>query len=939
MKIRTKLYLIALLPVALFLFAWAFQTVVARSIEGANKRAHLADELHEDFADLYILTLEHYVYFEQRAHDQWEQKYAHLGRLLSEAAGVFSDPQERAVVAEMEKGYRTMGTLFAQYGPHGAVQIPAGRREYFAHLTTRLRQELQLATPKTLLLQERNYQLAVRYDRRRDLVEFLFLLVLAVGTPVFIIKVYRALIAPIQTLHEGIRIISAGDLNHRIDISARDEIGELAAAFDEMAARRREAEEELRRVNAELERRVEERTEELSLLNRELEAEIEERNQAEEERRETESRYQLLFENASDGIMIFDLDGHILALNRIFCERLGYREEELLGKTPAVIDPPEDIDKVPQRFALIREQGHAVFEVTHVRKDGTRIMAEVNVRIVEYGGLPAIMSIVRDITERKRAEQDLLRMKEAAEAASKAKSEFLANMSHEIRTPLNAIIGLGYLVLETELTPKQRDYLEKIESSARSLLGILNDILDFSKIEAGKLALESVPFRLGDILDGLAPLVDIWAEGKDLRFSVSLAAGVPETFTGDPLRLTQVLTNLISNAVKFTERGEVALTIARAADSGTAAGERLVFAVRDTGIGMSEKQRQQLFQPFTQADSSTTRRYGGTGLGLSICKRLADLMGGDISVVTAPGAGSTFTFTATFGAGPAQLPTEATARPTSLAGLRGKRVLVVEDQAVNQLLMQEVLGKGGMEVTIAATGPEAVTAIAEGRSFDVVLMDIQMPEMDGYEATRRIRALPGAERLPIIAMTAHVMAEERERCLAAGMNAHLGKPVQVNSLYATLLKFVAPRASEEEAPPCPPAAAPHSPSLPDLPGIDVVEALDNLDGDASLLLKLLQTFATDKRESLVEIHRALAEKEWRTGERLAHGIKGIAGYIAAGPLFRVAARLEKAFEEGAGPDVRALLPEFGARLDEVLAAAELLARACPELGSLPPATD
>ena len=937
MKIRTKLFLISLLPVVFFVTAWGVTAYGERAIERANHKALLADELHEEFADLFVLTLEHYIYYEQRAHDRWEEKYARIGTLLDQASREFTDTAERQLMTDLEHHFQTIGTLFRNYGPHGAAARPPGWRDYFELLTTRLRQELQLAAPKTLKLQEQNHQLALRYDKQRDLAELLFLLVLAVGIPLFVTKVYRALVVPIQTLHEGMRIISGGNLDHRIAITGRDEIGELAGAFNEMASCRKEAEAELHYINEDLERRVEERTEDLSLLNCELEAEIDERNRAEQERRDTESRYQVLFEHAGDGIMIFDLDGHILALNHAFCERLGYREEELLGKTPAVIDPPEDRAKVPERFALIRDQGSAVFEVTHVRKDGGRIPVEINARLIEYDGLPAIMSIIRDITERKRAEQELLLMKEAAEAASRAKSEFLANMSHEIRTPLNVIIGLGYLALESELSPKQHDYLEKIESSARSLLAILNDILDFSKIEAGRLELESVPFRVEEVLDGLTPFVDIWRESHDIRFSCTVADDVPGVLVGDPLRLTQVLTNLVNNAIKFTESGEVTVSVETIAEGSPPGSVRLEFSVVDTGIGMGEEQLGQLFHPFTQGDSSTTRRYGGTGLGLSICRRLVELMGGEIRVESVPGEGSRFTFSAGFTAGTAEQMMErmTEATPTSLEGLRGKRILVAEDQAVNQLLMREVLTRAGAVVTLAATGSEAVAAVASGDRFDAVLMDIQMPEMDGREATRRIRALPGMDKLPIIAMTAHVLAEEQELCVAAGMNAHLGKPVQVNRLYATLLKFFEPVAEGErhEGQPTCPLPRPLAEALPDLPGIDLVAALDNLDGDLILLARLLQTFVTDKRDCCASLRTALAAGDWQVGERLAHGIKGVASYLAANGLHRAAERLEQGFENTSEAAVVAALPEFESCLAEVFEAASIFALQYPEIAS------
>jgi signal transduction histidine kinase/ActR/RegA family two-component response regulator len=377
-----------------------------------------------------------------------------------------------------------------------------------------------------------------------------------------------------------------------------------------------------------------------------------------------------------------------------------------------------------------------------------------------------------------------------AEAATQAKSDFLANMSHEIRTPMNAILGMADLVLRTELSPRQRDYLGKLKGSARSLLSIINDILDFSKIEAGKLAMEETDFALSDVFERVASIVAPKAQEKGLEFRVDAAEDIPAKLIGDPLRLEQILINLCGNAVKFTESGEVALRVAREAGTG---GKRvkLRFSVKDTGIGLNAEQIDRLFQPFSQADPSITRTHGGTGLGLVISKNLIDLMRGDIGVVSEPGKGSEFYFTVPFGIGRAAAPAETPPPNDSaqdVARIKGMRILLVEDNEINQELAKELLGAiAGADLAVAGNGQEALDRL-RGESFDLVLMDIQMPKMGGYEATRHIRREISAD-LPVIAMTAHAMASDREKCLEAGMNDYVSKPFFPEELFAVVAKW------------------------------------------------------------------------------------------------------------------------------------------------------
>ena len=551
---------------------------------------------------------------------------------------------------------------------------------------------------------------------------------------------------------------------------------------------------------------------ELRVHQIQLEMQNEALRRTQEELADSQQRYFDLYDMAPAGYVTLNESGGILEANLTLAAMLGVTRGALAGLPLSRFVLSDDQDSYYLFRKHLLETGlPQTCDLRMVRKDGTAFWALLEATTArEESAEPLCRVVLSDITQRKQTEEQLRGLNQQlteashlaeemavrAEAANIAKGEFLANMSHEIRTPLNGVLGMTELLLTTELSAEQRYYAEIVCGSGESLLGLINDVLDFSKIEAGKIELETLDFELGDWFDvATAPLARL-ARDRGLEFTSIIAPDVPGWLSGDPGRLRQILVNLVGNAVKFTHQGSIEVRISKVAETATEAVLR--FTVRDTGIGIREDKLDVLFQKFTQEDSSTTRNYGGTGLGLAICRELAALMGGECDASGAIGIGSEFWFTATLGKGIAVVPARPLANPAAADGLRDRfagrdfRVLIADDNITSQQVALGILKQLGIRADIVANGAEALKTLI-ATPCDLVFMDVQMPVMDGLEATRQIRAPESAVRnhhLPIIAMTAHAMQGDRERCLEAGMDDYISKPVSCASLLSALEKWL-----------------------------------------------------------------------------------------------------------------------------------------------------
>jgi PAS domain S-box-containing protein len=528
---------------------------------------------------------------------------------------------------------------------------------------------------------------------------------------------------------------------------------------------------------------------------------------AEEVLRQRELRFRSLIENALDMIAVIHTDGRFVYLSPSVEKVLGYRPGEMEGQPVNQYVHPEDIQTVELSLGELASGAPETVIGRFRHRDGRWRILEGVANLLGNG--TEIVMNSRDVTEWFEAHgrlqdsnQKLAQALAYAREATELKSRFLANMSHEIRTPMNGILGMSELLLTTGLTSEQQEYAAAIHLGTTSLLTIINDILDISKIEAGKLGLESVPFRLTEAVQDVAVLLMSSASEKGIEFTWNVESGTPEAVNGDPVRFRQVLLNLLGNAIKFTAAGSVRLNLAGKTEGGDRV--RVAAIVTDTGIGIAPEQQTFLFESFRQADNSTTRRYGGTGLGLTISRELARMMGGDLTCESAPGAGSAFVFTAVFGRAEGKACPRVdlepyTADPQSLSG----RILLAEDNQINARLAYRILTKAGYTVHIVADGQQAVNAFLH-EPWDLVLMDVQMPLMDGFEATRQIRALPESSSVPIIALTANAMAGDREACLLVGMNDYLSKPLSGSLVLSKIAHWLRWR-DTLKAPEAPPA--------------------------------------------------------------------------------------------------------------------------------------
>jgi PAS domain S-box-containing protein len=610
---------------------------------------------------------------------------------------------------------------------------------------------------------------------------------------------------------------------------------------------------------------------------------------AEERIRANEERSAAIVEASAEAFVSMDLDEGITDWNKQAEMTFGWTRDEAMGRSLVELIIPPSLREAHRRGVdrFLKTGRPQVLntrrEVTAMHRDGHEFPVEMAVWMtLGPDGKPAFHAYLHDISERQADKAKLAFALEEAREASRMKSAFLANMSHEIRTPMNGVLGMVGFLLDTSLDDIQRDYVQTMAASAEALMAIIDDVLDVSKIEAGKLEIEESDFDLRRLLqDTLRPFMPA-ANDKGIALGATVSNSIPDAIRGDRLRLRQVVSNLVSNAVKFTAIGSVNVCV-RVWD------DKLLFEVTDSGIGIPEDRRAQLFEPFTQADASTTRRYGGTGLGLAICRQLVTLMGGDIGVTAAQGGGSRFWFSIPMVAAtvaPAPIVTEREQQNLRTSGT-GRKVMVVEDNPVNRKVAVGMLEHLGYTVEIAVDGVEAASLFQPG-VFDAILMDCQMPRMDGYDATRAIRAQETVSHTPIIAMTASAMASDRDRCIAAGMDDFLSKPIGTEKLGATLNNWIGEPTS---------SAAPPQPAGPEEAfDLEVAEHLRSLDEDGSFLLDLLQMFRNDSHALLQQLQDAIAAGDTKTIRGVAHQLKGSTGLLGLKALSAACADVEHAHE-------------------------------------------
>lgn len=622
---------------------------------------------------------------------------------------------------------------------------------------------------------------------------------------------------------------------------------------------------------------------------------------------EREGRFRSLLNHIPAPVYMCALDGTLNVVNPAFCSLVKIAPEDLMGESLYHLAVPHWLEPLLDAFKEAATQAQASDQIITLDspKSGSRHFRVVHFPVVYATNErhEAFACVIVDETERVLANQrladinqhleqlvdartsELINAKEEALAASRAKAQFLANMSHEIRTPLNAIIGLAHVALATDVSGNLRNYLQKMRASGEHLLDVINDILNFSKLEAGKLKPDQVAFALRDVVEKTVGLVQDKAEAKGLKMLVTIEPDVASDFMGDPLRIGQILINFCANAVKFTDQGSVSLEVRLYSQAGNR--QELAFEVRDTGMGIAPELLITLFQPFHQVDNSNTRRFEGTGLGLAICKNLADLMGASLEVESELGKGSCFRLlisldTATESA---NTPLELQALPHQFSG----NILVVEDNPLNQEIIQSLLHTWNCQVTMAGSGGEALARVGEYMP-DLILMDIQLPGMDGVETSRHIRRLPGGNRLPIIALTANALPGDRETYLAAGLDDYIAKPIDPHELQRLLVRWLGkskPANSQK-----PPALQGYDFTPLKQAGLATDRALHNLMGNQKLYTQLLTRFARERDQLPLELAQALEGGDMKSALNQVHSLKSLAGSLGMLELERLAAECE-----------------------------------------------